>query len=187
MNNRFDISETPLLGLRILERKPIGDSRGYLERLFCRDELVELLPRKQIIQINQTLTSVRGTVRGLHFQHRPYSETKIVSCLEGEVFDVAIDLRHTSPTYLMWHGEVLSPGNHKTFLIPDGFAHGFQTLSDTCRMMYFHTAPYNQQAEGGLSPTDPKLAINWPLPLVNVSERDMSHPLIDDNFQGVDI
>ena len=187
MNNRFVISETPLAGLRILERKPIGDSRGHLERLFCRDELGEFLPGKEIIQINQTFTSVRGTVRGLHFQYPPYLETKIVSCLEGEVFDVAVDLRRMSPTFLMWHGEILSSGNHKTYLIPDGFAHGFQTLSDTCRMMYFHTAPYNQQAEGGLCPTDPKLAINWQLPLVNMSDRDTSHAPINDEFQGVDI
>ena len=145
------------------------------------------MPGKKIIQINQTLTSKCGTVRGLHFQHPPYSETKIVSCLEGEVFDVAIDLRSRSPTFLMWHGEILSHENHKTFLIPDGFAHGFQTLSDKCRMIYFHTSPFNLQSEGGVSPIDPKLAINWHLPIVNVSNRDKSHAPIDDHFLGVNI
>lgn len=187
MNSRFDIDITPLPGLHILKRKPIGDSRGYLERLFCQDELGEFLPGKQIVQINQTLTSESGTVRGFHFQHPPYSETKIISCIEGEIFDIAVDLRRTSPTFLKWHGEILNSDNHKSFLIPDGFAHGFQALSDTCKIMYFHTAPYNSQAEGGLCPTDPKLAINWPLPLVNVSDRDTSHSLIDNNFKGVDI
>lgn len=187
MSDRFDITETPLPGVHVIERKPIGDDRGYLERMFCQDGLAGLLPGKEIAQINQTLTTGRGTVRGLHFQHPPHSETKIISCLEGEVFDVAVDLRRTSPTFLRWHGEILSSENHKTILIPDGFAHGFQTLGDTCKMLYFHTAPYNQQAEGGLRPTDPKLEINWPLPLVGLSERDISHPLINDNFPGVDI
>jgi len=187
MSDRFVISETPLQGLRLIERKPIGDNRGYLERLFCQDEFADVLLGKKIVQINQTQTTVRGTVRGLHFQHPPHSETKIVSCLEGEVFDVAVDLRRNSPTFLKWHGEKLSSDNHKTFLIPDGFAHGFQNLSDTCKMMYFHTSAYNQLSEGGLCPTDSKLAIDWLLPLVNVSDRDASHPLIDDHFEGVDI
>jgi len=185
MSSRFDILDAPLSGLRILQRKLIGDSRGYLERLFCSDELQALVPGKHIAQINHTLTASRGTVRGLHFQHPPHAETKFVSCLRGEVFDVAVDLRHNSPTFLHWHAELLSADNHKTLVIPEGFAHGFQTLTDDCEMLYFHTAAYQPGAEGGLNARDPRLAIQWPLPVAGLSPRDAAHPLLGDDFTGV--
>lgn len=173
------------MGLRVFQRKPIGDSRGYFERLFCAEELQVLASGKQILQINHTLTANRGTVRGMHFQHPPHAEIKFVSCLRGEVFDVAVDLRHNSPTFLRWHAEVLSAHNHKTLVIPEGFAHGFQTLTDDCEMLYFHTAAYNSGAEGGLNAKDPRLAIKWPQPFVGVSPRDAAHPLLDNDFIGV--
>jgi dTDP-4-dehydrorhamnose 3,5-epimerase len=185
MSVRFDILDTSLPGLRILQRKPIGDSRGYLERLFCSDELQTLVPGKTIAQINHTLTASRGAVRGMHFQHPPHAEVKLVSCLRGEVFDVAVDLRHNSPTFLRWHAELLSADNHKTLVIPEGFAHGFQTLTDDCEMLYFHTAAYQPGAEGALNAQDPRLAIHWPLPVSGLSPRDAAHPLLDDGFIGV--
>lgn len=185
MSTRFDILDTTLSGLRILQRKPIGDSRGYLERLFCSEELQALAPGKHIAQINHTLTAIRGTVRGLHFQHPPHAEIKFVSCLRGEIFDVAVDLRHNSPTFLRWHAELLSADNHKTLVIPEGFAHGFQTLSDDCEMLYFHTAAYQAGAESGLNTQDPRLAIQWPLPVAGLSPRDAAHFLLDDAFSGV--
>ena len=187
MSIRFDILDTPLSGLRILQRKPIGDSRGYLERLFCAEELQALTPDKPIAQINHTLTARRGTVRGLHFQRPPHAEIKFVSCLRGEVFDVAVDLRHNSPTFLHWHAQVLSADNHKTFVIPEGFAHGFQTLSDDCELIYFHTAAYCLDAEGGVNVTDPKIAIAWPLDIVGWSDRDRSHPMLGADFRGVEL
>lgn len=185
MSARFDILNTPLSGLRVLQRKPIGDNRGYLERLFCNDELQVLIPGKHIAQINHTLTENRGSVRGMHFQHPPHAEIKFVSCLRGEIFDVAVDLRHNSPTFLCWHAELLSPDNHKTLIIPEGFAHGFQTLTDDCEMLYFHTAAFQPEAEGGLNVQDPRLVIQWPLPVASLSPRDASHPFLDDNFAGV--
>jgi dTDP-4-dehydrorhamnose 3,5-epimerase len=185
MSDRFDILKTPLAGLCVLQRKPVGDSRGYLERLFSTEELQNLAPGKHIAQINHTLTVNRGTVRGMHYQHPPHAETKFVSCLRGEVFDVAVDLRHNSPTFLRWHAEVLSAGNHKTLVIPEGFAHGFQTLTDDCEMLYFHTAAYQPGAEGGLNVKDPRLAICWPLPVAELSPRDATHPLLDKAFTGV--
>ena len=185
MNARFDVLATPIAGLQVLQRKPIGDDRGYLERLFCMDELQALLPGKRIEQINHTLTSGRGTVRGLHFQHPPHAETKFVHCLRGEVFDVAVELRRCSPTFLRWHGEVLSAANHRTFVIPEGFAHGFQALADDCEMLYFHTAAYRQTAEGGLHAKDPRLAIRWPLPVAGLSPRDAAHAFLDAHFDGV--
>ena len=185
MSIRFDLLDTPLVGLRVLQRKPIGDSRGYLERLFCADELQALAPGRHIAQINHTLTASRGTVRGMHFQRPPYAEIKFVSCLQGEVFDVAVDLRDNSPTFLQWHAEVLSANNHKTLVIPEGFAHGFQTLTDNCEMLYFHTHTYQPGAEGGLNAQDPRLAIQWPLPVGGVSPRDAGHPFLDENFFGM--
>lgn len=185
MSTRFEILDTPLVGLRILQRKLIGDSRGYLERLFCSEELQALATGKHIAQINHTLTAARGTVRGMHFQPPPHAEIKFVSCLRGEVFDVAVDLRDNSPTFLHWHAEVLSASNLKTLVIPEGFAHGFQTLTDDCEMLYFHTAVYQPGAEGGLNAQDPRLAIQWPLPVAGLSPRDAMHPILDDDFTGV--
>ena len=185
MSLRFHILDTPLANLRVLQRIPIGDSRGFLERLFCSDELQMLAPHKHIAQINHTLTASVGTVRGMHFQRPPHAEIKFVSCLRGEVFDVAVDLRHNSPTFLHWHAEVLSESNHKTLVIPEGFAHGFQTLTDNCEMLYFHTHPYHPEAEGGLNPQDPLLAITWPLAIAAVSDRDAAHPLLEESFSGM--
>lgn len=185
MSTRFEILDTPFSGLRVLQRRPIGDSRGYLERLFCAEEMQTLAPGKPIAQINRTLTASRGTVRGMHFQRPPHTETKFVSCLRGEVFDVAVDLRHNSPTFLRWHAEVLSADNHKTLVIPEGFAHGFQALTDDCEMLYFHTAAYQPGAEGGLNAQDPRLAIRWPLPVIDLSPRDAAHPLMSDDFTGL--
>lgn len=187
MSTRFDILDTPLSGLRVLQRKPIGDSRGYLERLFCTEELQALAPGRHIAQINHTLTASRGTVRGMHFQWPPHAEIKFVSCLRGEVFDVAVDLRHNSPTFLRWHAELLSADNHKTLVIPEGFAHGFQTFTNDCEMLYFHTATYQPGTEGGLNALDPRLAIAWPLPVTGLSPRDAAHPMVDDAFTGVSL
>lgn len=186
MSDRFEILATPITGLHALQRKPIGDSRGYLERLFCADELQALIPGRDIVQVNHTLTAGRGTVRGLHFQHPPHAEMKFVHCLRGEVFDVAVDLRRGSPTFLHWHAEVLGADNHRTFVIPEGFAHGFQALTDDCEMLYFHTAAYSREAEGGLNAEDPRLAIRWPLPVAGLSPRDAAQPPLDDDFQGIE-
>lgn len=184
MSTRFDLLPTLLADLYVLQRKPLGDSRGYLERLFCWQELDEILVGRHIAQINHTLTASQGTVRGMHFQQSPHAETKIVSCLRGEVFDVAVDLRRDSATYLRWHGEILSAENHRTLFIPEGFAHGFQTLSDDCEMLYLHTAAYQAEAEGGLHAQDPGLGIDWPLPVRNLSLRDAGLPRLNDRFTG---
>lgn len=185
MSQRFDLIDTPLAGLVMLQRKPLGDSRGYLERLYCTDELQTLLTGGAIVQVNHTLTAAKGTVRGMHYQLPPHAEVKFVSCLRGEVFDVAVDLRHGSPTFLQWHAEILSADNHKTLVIPEGFAHGFQTLSEDCEMLYFHTMAYQPSAERGLAAADPRLSICWPMPVDGQSPRDMAHPLLDPSFMGV--
>ena len=185
MSSRFDIRSTPIVGLQLLQRRPIGDNRGYLERLFCSDELRAVIFGKTIVQVNHTLTAVRGTVRGMHYQHPPHAEVKLVSCLRGEVFDVAVDLRCNSPTFLRWHAEVLSANNHKTLVIPEGFAHGFQTLTEDCEMLYFHTSAYQHSVEAGLNVQDPAIAIQWPQAVVGLSPRDAAHPMLNEGFSGV--
>jgi dTDP-4-dehydrorhamnose 3,5-epimerase len=182
MNDRFDMATTSLEGLSVLTRKPLGDVRGFLERIFCESELAGIMGGRRIVQMNRTLTRKTGTIRGIHFQRAPHMELKLVSCLRGEVFDVAVDMRPDSPTYLCWHGEILSDENHKTLAIPEGFAHGFQTLEENCEMLYFHTAAHHPESEGGLHPLDPALAVSWPLPVAEISTRDSAHPfLTDDN------
>jgi dTDP-4-dehydrorhamnose 3,5-epimerase len=185
MSARFDILDTPLQRLKLIQRKLIGDHRGYLERMFCAEELQSVIPGKGIVQVNHTLTAKRGTVRGLHFQYPPYAETKVVSCLRGEVFDVAVDLRQGSSTFLRWHAEILSAGNHRTMLIPEGFAHGFQALTEDCEMLYFHTAAYQPSAEGGLNAQDPRLDIRWPEAVLELSSRDAALPPVIEAFLGV--
>jgi dTDP-4-dehydrorhamnose 3,5-epimerase len=123
----------------------------------------------------------------MHFQFPPHAEDKLVSCLRGEVFDVAIDLRSGSTTFLQWHGEILSGENCKSLLIPQGFAHGFQTLSQDCELLYLHSAAYHPGAEGALNPLDPAVGIEWPLAFTDISERDSKHPLIAQTFTGVRI
>ncbi len=185
MNSRFEIVETALDRLKILQRLPTGDERGFFERLYCESELAELLAGRHIVQVNRTITARQGSVRGLHFQWPPHAETKFVACVRGEVFDVAIDLRQGSSTFLKWHGEVLSDSNHRTMVIPEGFAHGFQTLSDDCEMLYLHTASYHPESEDGLNALDPALAIAWPLGIGERSARDTALPLLASTFPGV--
>lgn len=185
MSKHFEILPTPIPDLHLIQRNPIGDGRGYLERLFCAEELRVLVQAKPIIQINHTLTSLKGTLRGMHAQRQPFAEIKLIQCLRGEVYDVAIDLRPSSPTYLHWHAEILSATNHRTMVIPEGFAHGFQTLADDCELVYFHTAPYHAEAEVGLNATDPKIGVEWPIEITCRSERDQALPMLEELTQGV--
>jgi dTDP-4-dehydrorhamnose 3,5-epimerase len=185
MRKRIEAVETKLPGLFSLVRHPVGDNRGYFERMFCDDELAPLLAGRSIAQINRTLTAQPGTVRGMHFQHPPYAETKIVSCLRGSIFDVAVDLRKDSPTFLQWHGAILSTDNHASLYIPEGFAHGFQALTDNCELLYFHTSRFEGSAEGGVDATDPRIGITWPQPIAARSPRDSSHPMLSSDFEGI--
>lgn len=185
--SRFAVTDMPLAGLKLVARQRLGDSRGFLSRLFCADELAAAGWVKPIAQINHTYTAKRGTVRGMHFQRPPHAEMKLVSCIRGEVWDVAVDVRAGSPTFLQWHAERLSAENGRALLIPEGFAHGFQTLSDDAELLYCHSAAYVAQAEGGLNPTDPRLGIAWPLAITELSARDAGHLPVGDTFHGVDV
>lgn len=161
------------------------DERGWLERMYGSDDLADLLGSRSIAHVNRSLTRAKGTVRGMHYQVPPSAEAKVVSCLRGSAFDVAVDVRRDSPTFLQWHAETLDAENRRSLFIPEGFAHGFQALSDDCELLYFHTAPYDPEAERGLHPQDPRLAIAWPLAVEHLSERDNSHPLLASDFEGM--
>lgn len=186
MSADFDLEPTPLAGLSVLQRKPRGDARGFLERLYCREALAAHFSGGEVAQINRTLTRARGSVRGLHFQLPPHAEAKLVTCLRGSIFDVAVDLRRGSPTFLHWHGEILRGDAHRSLLIPAGFAHGFQALEDDCELLYLHSCAYAPDYERGLSVHDPRLAIAWPLPVTGLSPRDATHVPLTDTFDGFD-
>jgi len=182
--NRFAFEETPLSGLRIIKRQPLKDDRGFFERVFCKDSYSAFSP-KPIKQINHTLTQDKGSIRGLHYQLPPFAETKIVTCLRGEVWDIAVDLRTNSPTFLQHSSVILSENNFTSFLIPEGFAHGFQTLSSDCELIYFHTEEFKKDAERGLNALDPALAIAWPEKITNRSSKDENYALLESDFTGV--
>lgn len=183
--SRFVFISTPLAGLMLVQRMAVEDHRGFLSRFYCSEEFHEVGLNKPIAQINHSLTRNKGAVRGLHFQHPPRTETKLVSCLKGEIWDVAVDLRRDSPTFLQWHGEILSAANRRSLLIQEGYAHGFQALAGDCELIYLHTAAYHPQAEGALNVSDPMLNIAWPLPIADLSERDRTHPFIGTDFTGI--
>lgn len=184
--NRFSVTDLALDGVRLVTRRTVGDQRGFLARVFCADELAAAGWSAPISQINHTYTAKRGTVRGMHFQRPPHAEMKLVTCIRGSVFDVALDVRTRSPTYLRWCSATLSAENGAAMLLPEGFAHGFQALSDDVELLYCHSRAYNAAAEGGANPRDPRFAIDWPLPIAELSSRDAGHPLSGQGFEGVD-
>ena len=184
--SRFTIEETGLGGLALITRHATADRRGWFERLFCSEDLAATAGERFVpVQINRSCTSVRGAVRGLHFQYPPHAEIKLVSCLAGEAFDVAVDLRAGSPTFLRWFGVRLSAENRVSLLIPKGFAHGFQALADRCELLYLHSVGYASGHEGGVHPSDPRVGVSWPLPIADLSERDAAHATLDAGFGGM--
>lgn len=185
MSGRFKIHNFEISGVKILERTRAEDARGFFERMFCVDDLKEVLAGRSIKQINQSLTKELGTVRGLHFQLPPHAETKIVSCIRGEIFDVVVDLRADSPTFLRWCGIRLSEVSNLSLLIPEGFAHGFQSLTPDAQILYFTTAAYDKEAERGLNAADPRLSIEWPNPISSRSAKDEQAPLLEHDFGGL--
>lgn len=181
------VIDTSLPGLKVVETTPFQDSRGAFARCYCERELAEIIGNCRIVQINHSRTVAMGAIRGLHFQKPPHAEMKLVRCIKGRVWDVAVDLRQGSPTYLKWHAEELTPANARMMAIPEGFAHGFQVLEPESELLYLHTAFYAPEFESGLRFNDPVLDISWPMPLADVSLRDQSHPLIDQAFVGLNV
>lgn len=185
MTSRFTAIPVDLPGPVLLERRAFSDERGYLTRLFDAGDLEAFGWDGPLMQVNETGTRFAGTVRGLHFQHPPHAEIKLVTCTAGRILDIAVDLRRGSPTFLRHVAVELSAENRRSFLIPRGFAHGFQALTDDVHLVYCHSAPHRAEAEGGLQPEDPALGIAWPLPVIGLSPRDRAHPLVTSDFTGV--
>ncbi len=179
------IQPTPIPSLMLVETTPHADDRGAFARLYCEHALQSLIGTRRIVQINNSRTTAIGAVRGLHYQYPPYAEMKLVRCLKGRVWDVTVDLRHDSPTFLRWHAEELTPDNALMVVIPEGFAHGFQVLEQDSELLYLHTAFYKPESEGGLRHDDPQLGIAWPLPVTDISARDSSHAYVDSSFRGI--
>ncbi len=181
------LNEKEISGLWVAETCHYIDHRGAFSRLYCENELSEILGRRRIMQINHSRTLMAGAVRGMHYQNPPHAEMKLVRCMKGRVWDVALDLRRNSPTFLMWHAEELSPGNGRVMIIPEGCAHGFQVLEQDSELLYFHTSAYTPGAEGGVSYADPLIDIKWPLPPSDLSARDLNHSPITLDFRGIQL
>lgn len=187
LDGRFLVQKTAIDGLLRIRRRPQQDSRGSIERLFCTTLFDACCPGQTVRQVNRSITRLKGTLRGLHFQHPPHGEVKFVQCLRGAVYDVAVDLRHGSPSFLEWHAETLSAENGMGLLIPEGFAHGMQTLEDDTELLYFHTTDYTPAAEDGLDALDPRLDIRWPIAISEMSPRDRAHRAISPDFHGLSL
>lgn len=179
--------ESSLKGCYIIETDRYSDSRGWFSRTFCAEEFKVIGNVEPWVQHNHSFTSVKGSIRGMHYQKMPACETKLIRCIAGKVYDVAVDLRPDSETYLKWHAEELSAGNKKMIFIPKGFAHGFQTLTDDAELIYCHSEIYQPDFEAGLNYRDEVLNIHWPLDITEISDRDKQHPFINSNFEGVNI
>ncbi len=185
MGEPMKLTASRLAGLFLAHTSPVSDTRGAFARFYCEHELGEALGARRIQQINQTRTHLVGAIRGMHWQYPPHAEMKFVRCLRGRVWDVAVDLRRGSPTFLKWHAEELCPENGLMMIIPEGCAHGFQVLEPDSELLYLHTACYAPASEGGVRFDDPALAIDWPLPATELSERDASHRSISPDFEGI--
>jgi len=179
------ILATAIEGVLLVETVKHVDHRGEFFRAYCGNDLNSVISNRHIVQINVSKTHAVGAVRGLHFQRPPKSEMKLIRCLKGKVWDVAVDLRACSSTFLQWHAEELSAATAKMFVIPEGCAHGFQVLDEGSELLYLHTAFYSPEAEGGVPYNDPRINIKWPLDITEISERDRLHPSIGPDFKGI--
>jgi len=183
----MNFKPTGLNGSYVVDIFPVKDDRGWFVRTFCKNEFNQIGHSDEWVQMNHSFTNEAGTIRGMHFQKPPYVETKLIRCIAGNVFDVIIDLRKNSNTFLKWFGIELSAENKKMIYIPGGFAHGFQTLTDNCQLIYHHTAFYAPGFEEGIMYKDKMINISWPKPVTKISERDNSHPLLQSSFEGINI
>jgi dTDP-4-dehydrorhamnose 3,5-epimerase len=182
---RLTFHPTLLGGLFEVETQPLGDDRGSFVRLFCDEEFAAIRSGLHFTQVNLSRTGPRGSIRGLHFQRPPHAESKLIRCVRGRVLDVAVDVRIGSSTWLHWHAVELSEDNERMLYIPEGFAHGFQSLTDEAHLLYMHTASWTTGFEGQLRFDDPLVGVTWPLPVTTVSARDLAAPTVGHGFEGV--
>jgi dTDP-4-dehydrorhamnose 3,5-epimerase len=171
--------ETPLAGLYVVEIEPRNDDRGFFARSFCIEEFDAHGLERKVAQCNISFNEKVGSLRGLHFQAEPHGEAKLVRCTHGAIYDVAVDIRPGSNTYLKWYAVELNSKNRRMMFIPQGFAHGFQTLMDETEVFYLMFESYYPERARGLRWDDPKVGIAWPLANPIISDKDRTYPLID--------
>ena len=167
--------ETEIKDLFVVELNKIGDERGFFARTWCEKEFANKNLTSKMLQANTSYSKDQGTLRGLHYQVSPHEEAKLMRCIKGAIFDVAVDLRPDSKTYKKWFGIELTESNRKMLFIPEGFAHGYQTLVENTEAFYMSSAFYAPEAERGLRWNDPAIGINWPVTEeLNITEKDQS-------------
>lgn len=162
-----------------------SDSRGIFTRLYCSKQLKNLLGKKKILQINYSKTKQKGSIRGMHYQLSPYKEAKFVMCIKGKVYDIAIDMRKNSKNFLKYQDTILSDKNNTINFIPEGFAHGFQTMTDNCELIYFHTNEYKKKYECSILYNEPLVDIKWPLKIKHISYKDKNIKKLNKKFVGI--
>lgn len=168
-------TKTALDGAYIIEPEKRADDRGFFARIWCENEFKDHGLKTNLVQANMSRSNFKGTLRGMHYQLPPFAETKLVRCTKGGIFDVIIDIRKDSKTYKQWIGVELTEENHKMLYVPEGFAHGFLTLTDNAEATYLVTAFYNGEHERGLRYNDEAFAIKWPIAITNISDKDAHH------------
>ncbi len=179
--------ETSLKGAYLIDLEPFEDERGMFARTFCKKEFAKIDHHKEFVQFNHSITHEAGTLRGMHFQYPPHAEIKLIRCVKGIVLDVIIDIRKHSPTFLQHIKVELSALNKTMIYVPEGFAHGFQTLEDNTELIYHHTAYYAPDHEGGINYADPMIEVQWPLTPKHLTEKDRNYPFLAKEFEGVDV
>jgi len=185
MVEKLTVRPTEIQGVFVAETTPFADHRGAFARFFCADELAPVLGERSIVQINHSRTREVGAVRGMHFQRPPHAEMKLVRCVRGRVFDVALDLRADSPTFLRWHAEPLDPTTARMLVVPEGCAHGFQVLEEESEILYMVTEFYSPESEEGVHPEDPMISIQWPLPVRELSRKDACQRFLTPSYTGL--
>ena len=174
--------ETPLEGAFVIDLEKRGDERGFFARVFCKKEFQAQGLCTEFVQVNNSGSAFKGTLRGMHYQLAPKAETKLVRCIRGSVWDAMIDLREGSPTFGKWFGVELSDENRRAAYVPKGFAHGFLTLDDNSEVLYLVDEFYAPEHERGIRWDDATFGIEWPAAPVVISEKDRNHPDFDRQF-----
>lgn len=180
-DRKLSIESQAIQDVKLIKHLTFLDTRGSLERVFCMKELSSLLRLNSIVQINRTKTIKKGTIRGMHFQRKPFQESKIIQCIKGSILDIVVDLRSDSNTYMQNFSIELSEARNENLFIPEGFAHGFQSLTDNVELLYLHSNYYNPDYEDGISPLDLSLKLKWPIKSYKLSKRDLSFKLLNEN------
>lgn len=174
-------TETKLKDAFVIEIEKNIDSRGFFGRTWCKKEMEQHGLNGNVVQVNTSFSKKKGTLRGIHYQKHPFEETKLVYCTKGALYDVIVDLRKDSPTFLQWIGIELTEGNYKMVYVPENFGHGFVTLTDNTEIIYLVTQFYKQGAEAGIRYNDKQLNIQWPVSVTEISAKDKNHPDFDLN------